>query len=65
MISAQPAPNHYVLPPAVERLDANRDGYISRAEAYSPLFDDFRFLPHHAERVCVRQFKNWVHAQIR
>ncbi len=35
-------------PPALEQLDANRDGYSSPAEAYPPLFDDFDFLAHYA-----------------
>ena len=63
--SRQPAPNHYVLQPAFEQLDAYRAGYNSRAEAYAPLFNDFDLLAHHAERVSARQLKNWVLAQTR
>ncbi len=65
--SGQPAPNQYGPAPAFKKLDANHDGYISRSEseAYLPLFNDFDFLAHHAERVSARHYVNWVRTQTR
>ena len=65
--SGQPAPRHYGPPPTFAQLDANRDGFISReeAEAYIPLFNDFDYLAHHADRISNRQFDNWVRTQVR
>ena len=67
LTSGQPAPNHYGPAPTFDQLDANPDGYVNRneAEAYIPLFNDFDFLAHHAERISKRQFENWARTQIR
>jgi hypothetical protein len=63
--SGQPKPNHYGPPPDFAKLDANNDGFVSReeAEAYMPLFNDFDYLAHHADRISKRQFENWVRTQ--
>ena len=63
--SGQPAPDHYGAPPPFAQLDTNRDGSISRdeAEAYLPLFNDFDYLAHHANRISHRQYDNWVQTQ--
>jgi hypothetical protein len=63
--SGQPSPNHYGPPPDFAQLDANHDGFVSReeAEAYIPLFNDFDYLAHHANKISKRQFENWVRTQ--
>lgn len=63
--SGQPSPHHYGPPPDFAQLDANHDGFVSReeAEAYFPLFNDFDYLAHHANKISKRQFENWVRTQ--
>jgi hypothetical protein len=65
--SGQPKPAQYGQPPAFGSLDANSDGFISRAEAegYMPLFNDFDYLAHDANRISKLQFKRWVQTQTR
>ena len=65
--SGQPKPAQYGQPPAFGSLDANSDGFISRAEAeaYIPLFNDFDYLAHDANRISKLQFKRWVQTQTR
>ena len=65
LTSGQPKPNHYGPPPDFAQLDTNHDGYVSReeAEAYTPLFNDFDYLAHHANRITKRQLDNWVRTQ--
>jgi hypothetical protein len=67
LTSGQPAPAHYGPAPSFDQLDTNHDGFISRdeANAYIPLFNDFDFLAHHADRISKRQFENWNRTQNR
>ena len=64
--SGQPAPDHYSPAPAFDRLDANRDGYISleEANAYPPLVNDFEEAAHHGTRVSKAQYERWVQVQL-
>jgi hypothetical protein len=67
LTSGQPAPTRYGPAPDFGQLDANRDGSISReeAEAFTPLFNDFDHLAHHAERISQRQYTNWAKNEYR
>ena len=65
--SSQPAPVNYGPAPPFEQLDANHDGRISReeAQAYIPLFNDFDYLAHHADKISRGQFERWNATQNR
>ncbi|HEX3894755.1 MAG TPA: EF-hand domain-containing protein [Rudaea sp.] len=65
--SGQPAPASYGPAPPFEQLDANHDGSISRdeASAYIPLFNDFDYLAHHADKISRGQFERWNATQNR
>lgn len=65
--SGQPAPVNYGPAPPFEQLDANHDGVISRdeAQAYIPLFNDFDYLAHHADKISRGQFERWNATQNR
>jgi len=67
LTSGQPAPDHYGPAPKFGQLDANHDGFISRveAEAYLPLFNDFDYLAHHANRISKQQYEAWKRTQNR
>jgi hypothetical protein len=67
LTSGQPAPDRNGPAPNFGQLDTNHDGFISReeAKAYLPLFNDFDFLAHHANRISKQQYEFWNRTQNR
>ncbi len=65
--SGQPAPVNYGPAPSFAQLDPDHDGTISREEAaaYPPLFNDFDFIAHHADKISRAQFEGWNKSQNR